>query len=101
DSIAFSITNPETLPTGSLLADGTLEFRPTPTDVGSYPFDIVASDGALEARQTVILDVVADPVGTTRVSGKVLQVNGEPLVGMPLEIGGVQGLTGNDGSFTL
>ena len=89
------------LPTGTLGANGTFIFRPTPSQLGSYSFDIIASDGALEAIQPVTLNVVADPLTTTRVSGRVLQVNGTALVGMRVEIGSVQGLTMSDGTFTL
>ena len=89
------------LPTSVLRSNGILEFKPTPDQVGTYTFEVVASDGALEARRTVTLDVVADPLTTTRISGKVLQVNSQPLAGMQVEIGGVQGLTMPDGSFTL
>ena len=108
DAITFSLratgsasASPLNLPTGTLRANGTLAFTPTTDQVGTHTFDVVASDGALEARRTVTLNVVADPVITTRVSGKVLQVNGQPLAGMRVESGAVQGLTSADGSFTL
>ena len=89
------------LPTGTLRGNGLLEFTPRPDQLGQYTFDVIASDGVLEVRQTVTLDVVADPVTTTRVSGFVLDVDQAPLEGMHVEIGGVQGLTLADGSFTL
>ncbi|MCB9940713.1 MAG: hypothetical protein H6823_20945 [Planctomycetaceae bacterium] len=89
------------LPTGMLRGSGLLEFMPKPDQLGTYTFDIVASDGALESRRTVTLNVVADPITTTRISGKVLQVNGQPLAGMQVELGAVQGITMADGSFLL
>lgn len=101
DPVTFSIRSSEPLPTGGLKADGTLVFRPTPDEVGSYTFDVFASDGAATARQTVTLEVLADPVTTTRISGKVLDIDQTPLVGMQVDIGAVQGLTQSDGSFTL
>ena len=76
-------------------------FGRRPTQLGSYQFDVLASDGALEASRSATLNVVADPVTTTRISGQVLQVNGQPLANMPVEIGAVSGLTMPDGSFTL
>lgn len=104
DPIAYSLVTTggtSSLPTGSVQPTGMLTFRPTPTQLGTYQFDVIASDGALETRQPVTLNVVADPVTTTRVSGKVLKVNGEPLSNVPVQIGAVQGLTLADGSFTL
>jgi RHS repeat-associated protein len=96
---ATSVTEP--LPTGTFGSSGILTFRPSPSQLGTYQFDVTASDGALEATRSVTLNVVADPITTTRVSGKILQVNGQPIAGMPIQIGSVQGLTSADGSFTL
>ena len=104
DAIAFSLIAQDgssSLPTGAISSSGVLTFRPTPSQVGTYQFDVIASDGVLEATRSVSLNVVADPLTTTRVSGKILQVNGQPLASMPVQIGSVQGLTSADGSFTL
>lgn len=104
DAIAFSLATTgatESLPTGSVGSSGILTFRPTPAQLGTYQFDVIASDGALEATRSVTLTVVADPITTTRVSGKILKVNGQPLASMPVQIGSVQGITLADGSFTL
>ena len=104
DPITFSLVTTGgtvSLPTGTLGSSGVLTFRPTPSQLGAYQFNVIASDGALEAIQPVTLNVVADPLTTTRVSGRVLQVNGAALVGMRVEIGSVQGLTMSDGTFTL
>ncbi len=100
DRVTFSIDGRDAIPTGELVGN-TMIFRPAPTDIGSYTFDVLASDGLAEVKQTVTLNVIADPVTTTRVSGKVLKINGDPIVGMHVEIGAVQGLTIADGSFTL
>ncbi len=104
DAITFSLVTTgatESLPTGSVGSSGVLTFRPKPSQLGNYQFDVIASDGALEATRSVTLNVVADPITTTRVSGKILKVNGQPLASMPIQIGAVQGLTLADGSFTL
>jgi hypothetical protein len=99
DQVAYSIESAQKLPAGSL--NGVLEFRPTPEEVGSYTFMLVASDGAMETRQVVSLNVVADPLVSTRVSGRVLDVDGTPIGGLQVEIGAVRGLTGSDGAFSL
>ena len=101
DTLTFAIRGLANLPSGTLRADGTLVFHPAPNQLGNYAFDIVVSDGALEATRSVTLNVVADPITTTRVSGQVLQTNGQPLVGMQVEVGAIQGLTAADGSFEL
>ncbi len=104
DSVQFSLVSTDqsvALPTGSLSSSGVLDFRPTPSQLGVYQFDVIASDGTLGATRPVTLNVVTDPITTTRVSGKVLKLNGQPLASMPIQIGAVQGLTLADGSFTL
>ncbi|HND51422.1 MAG TPA: Ig-like domain-containing protein, partial [Pirellulaceae bacterium] len=101
DALTYSLTADRSLPAGKLAADGKLTIRPKPSQVGSYTLDVVVSDGVLETHRAVALNVVADPDTTTRVSGVVQQVNGQPIAGVPIEIGGVQGLTGANGSFTL
>ena len=104
DPLVYSIVPKDgtaTLPSSVVDASGVLIFRPTPSQLGAYQFDVIASDGVLEAVQSVTLNVVADPVTTTRISGKILKVNGQPLASMPVQIGAVQGLTQADGSFLL
>jgi hypothetical protein len=88
------------LPPGGL--DGTtLYFTPTPADVGIYTFDVVASDGSEQARRTVSLTVVADPVTSTQLSGVVQNVVNQPLGGISVELGGTTVTTAADGSFQL
>ena len=99
DQVTYTLESSQTLPTGKL--NGVLEFSPTPQEIGSYTFTLIASDGALETRQSVSLSVVADTLTSTRVTGRVLDVDQSPLSGMTVEIGTVRGLTGTDGSFTL
>jgi hypothetical protein len=55
----------------------------------------------MQTSRTVTLDVVADPVTTTRISGFVLNIDQSPLVGVPIELGADQTTTGADGSFEL
>ncbi len=101
DGVTFAIRSAAPLPTGMLRGDGTLEFTPTPEQVGSYQFTLVASDGTTETTQDVTLTVNADPLTTTRLTGVILDIDENPLAGMQVEIGAVQGLTQGDGSFTL
>ncbi|KAI9129302.1 FG-GAP-like repeat-containing protein [Acaryochloris sp. CCMEE 5410] len=101
DPITYSLRSEGALPIGILRGDGTLEFRPSPDQIGTYTFTIVASDGALETTQEVTLEVVADPITTTRISGVIANVDQQPLAGVRVEIAGVEGTTAADGSFTL
>ena len=101
DPVTYTLRSDGELPTGILRGDGTLEFRPTPDQIGTYTFTIVASDGALETTQEVTLEVVADPITTTRISGVIANVDQQPLAGVRVEVAGVEGITADDGSFTL
>lgn len=90
------------LPTGRLQAGtGSLVFAPRLNDLGTYQIEVTASDGALTTLQIFTLNVVADPISTTRVSGFIRDVNQTPLAGMQVEIGAVKGLTQSNGSFVL
>ena len=44
DTIQYTIGGMQSLPAGTLTGDGTLVFRPAPSELGSYPFDVIASD---------------------------------------------------------
>ncbi len=101
DRLSYSFRSVIALPNSILRDDGLLEFRPELSQIGRYNFDVVVNDGSMEANRSVTLDVVADPVTTTRISGKILRIDGLPLANMQVEIGSVQGLTQNDGSFSL
>ncbi len=107
DRVTFSLVATQSslagleLPNGSLGVDGQLEFRPEPNQLGTFKFDVIASDGAWRAVRSVTLNVVADTNITTRISGRVLDIDQSPLAGMQVEIGAVKGLTATDGSFTL
>ncbi len=99
DQVTYKLESDQALPSGQL--NGRLEFRPTPQDIGSYSFTLVATDGSLETRRNISLNVIADSITTTRISGQILDVDQNPLIGMRVEVGSVAGLTGNDGSFQL
>ncbi|MGE0756877.1 MAG: peroxidase family protein, partial [Pirellulaceae bacterium] len=91
----------DTLPAGIVRTDGSVVFQPAPDELGTYTFDIVVSDGSLEARQAGTLEVLADPNQTTRISGVVQNTAGEPLDGVPVEIAGFSAVTDTDGRFTI
>ncbi len=101
DAVDFFIRSDQILPYSTLDNSDRLIFSPAPDQVGNYLFEVIASDGLRQTSQTVTLDVVADPVTTTRISGFVLNTDQEPLVGVPVELGVDQTTTGADGSFLL
>ncbi|MHB8953754.1 MAG: FG-GAP-like repeat-containing protein [Pirellulaceae bacterium] len=105
DAVTYSVreaTGTGHLPTGHLQSGtGSLVFMPASSDLGTYQIEVLVSDGALTTSREFTLNVVADPITTTRVSGRVLNVDETPIAGMIVEIGGVQTLTQSDGSFLL
>ncbi|MEH2218468.1 MAG: FG-GAP-like repeat-containing protein [Nostoc sp.] len=101
DPITFSLRSDKPLPKGELSGDGILVFNPSPEQVGTYNFTVVASSGSAETTQDVILTVTADAVTTTRISGVIQNTNQAPLAGVTIEVGGTQTVTAADGSFKL
>jgi RHS repeat-associated protein len=101
DTISYFLLSDSSIPTGKLAADGLILFAPAPGDIGTYHLTGVASDGTLEATQPFTLNVVADPVTTTRVSGVIQAADQTPLADAKVAIGPVTTTTAADGSFTL
>ena len=104
DPITFTLQSTEAngaLPTSTLEPGGTLVISPAPSDVGTFHFNVVASDGSQQATQPVTLTVTADPNTDTRVSGFVLATTGAPLPGETITLDGLTATTGSDGSFLL
>jgi RHS repeat-associated protein len=99
DAVTLSVDG-ATLPTGGL-SGSSLTLTPVPADIGTYSFDVVASDGALQSRQTVSLTVSADPDISTRLSGFVRDAAGNPLASVPVNLGATSTTTAGDGSFRL
>ena len=97
----YSIRSLVDLPDITLTATGQLVIAPTPSQIGSYAFEVLATDGLLSHSQTVTLNVVADTITTTRISGLIMDTHSIPLAGIPVELGGNQVLTSSDGSFEL
>ena len=98
DLLSYFVSSHMPLPTGE--QDGNvLYFAPAPDEIGSYEFDVVVTDGIDEALQSVRLNVVADPVTTTRVRGVVQNVAQQPLAGVRVTIGALETFTDADGVF--
>jgi hypothetical protein len=100
-TVVVSIESDKPLPTGGLNASNELVFAPAPEEVGSYEFTVVARLGSLESRRTVKLNVAADPVKTTRISGTIDGVSGLPLAGVRVAIGNSQAVTDPSGRFEI
>ncbi len=104
DSLTFAILplpNQPPLPTMRLGANGLLEIRPEPDQVGSVQFTVQVSDGAETATQIVQVNVNVDPVTTTRISGQVLATTSAPVGGITVNIGTATVQTDAEGRFTL
>jgi YD repeat-containing protein len=101
DRVSFRLQSFAQLPTGQLNSQGTLIIAPTPEDLGNYQLELIASDGILETTQILNVNVVADPITTTRISGIIQNTERAPLSGLTVGIGEVEVLTAEDGSFTL
>jgi RHS repeat-associated protein len=97
----FALESEETLPTGNLDSDGTLIFDPSPSQIGSYDFTLIARDGQEITTKKFNLAVVADTETTTRISGVIKNIAQQPLAGVKVKIGEISATTNADGSFIL
>ncbi|MBW4554010.1 MAG: VCBS repeat-containing protein [Aphanocapsa sp. GSE-SYN-MK-11-07L] len=98
--VTLSLRSADNLPTGKLVGNK-LVFAPSPTEVGTYHFTLVATSGNQETTQDVTLNVTADPVKTTRISGVIQDTNQAGLGGIIVEVDGWQSTTAVNGSFTI
>ena len=101
DLITYSLESDGALPGYELFASGSLTFKPSPLEIGTYRFTVIATDGVASTPREVTLNVNSDPITTTRLSGRVLDVDGTPIAGLRVEVGAVSGLTRTDGRFEL
>ncbi len=120
DQVAFSITNPAEVTTAS--------FNPATTTssttltlgsatAGTYSMPITATGGGITKNDTVTLTVTAGsappPPATSTISGKVLDLNGQPVANAPVVVLGqdpasnrltttaIVQTTNSNGEFTL
>jgi RHS repeat-associated protein len=89
------------LPTGAITGDSHLVFKPSPDQVGSYSFTLIARNGGTETTQNVTLNVVADPITTTRVTGIIADTSQAGLANVLVELAGYQATTDAAGKFTI
>jgi hypothetical protein len=101
EGASFTLESSRPLPTGKLKADGTLALSPTPDQLGTFEFSIVATTDSTTTYHPITLEVVPDPIQTTRISGQVLDIDGQPLANIPIELGRLQTITDADGNFTF
>jgi RHS repeat-associated protein len=100
-NLALSIASNVNLPTGSITGDSHLVFNPAPSQIGTYEFTLIARNGSTETRQAVTLNVVADPITTTRVTGIIANTNQAGIAGVLVELAGQQATTDAAGRFQL
>jgi len=101
DPISFAIKSSTPLPTGKITGNGTLEISPTPAEIGTYNFTLVASDGELETTRLVTVNVIPSTAGLTRISGVIQNTNQQPLEGVLVGLGDLRAITAADGSFEI
>ncbi|MEG4322316.1 MULTISPECIES: DUF4114 domain-containing protein [unclassified Microcoleus] len=101
DPISFAVKSSTALPTGQITGNGTLEIAPTPEEIGTYNFTLVASDGELETTRPVTVNVTPSTPGRTRISGVIQNTNREPLAGVLIGLGELRTVTAADGSFEI
>ncbi|MCO6455820.1 MAG: VCBS repeat-containing protein [Pirellulaceae bacterium] len=101
DSLTYMIQGAADLPPGQLFSDGRLQFTPRPEDEGMYQFQVAVSDGMSVVTQDLTLEVTTDPAGETWLSGQVLNVDEQPLEGVPVAVGDVATTTNEFGEFLL
>jgi RHS repeat-associated protein len=89
------------LPIGKITGDSHLVFTPAPDQVGSYTFTLIARNGGTEVSQNITLNVIADPITTTRVTGVIADTNQGGLAGVLVELSGYQATTDSSGKFTI
>jgi RHS repeat-associated protein len=87
----------------------TLILEPSPLNLGTHTIDVIATDGTTSTTQSFTLNVVSDPITTTRIKGQIV----EPIIdsqgnetlrsisGMLVEIGTANAITDANGRFEI
>jgi YD repeat-containing protein len=100
-TLVLSIVSNVNLPTGSITGDSHLVFNPAPNQIGTYEFTLIARNGSTETRQAITLNVVEDPITTTRVTGIIANTNQAGIAGVLVEFAGQEATTDEVGKFEL
>jgi len=79
---------------------GIFTFTPEADQVGSFDIMFMATNGRFYVEETITVTVPA-PAGVTQLRGQVLTENDAPLLGVRLEMGGVEVTTDANGDFLL
>jgi RHS repeat-associated protein len=74
---------------------------PSPTQIGTHSFTLVARQGNLVTTQAVTVNVIPDPITDTRVSGVITGTDGAILSGVSISVGNTTVTTDAAGKFTL
>ena len=101
DLLRYNIRTDTRLPNVELTSDGRLRVNPVPGTEGDYAFTVVVSDGFLTAEQPVNLSVTLNSMANTTVSGLVLNIDDNPIPGVPVQIGRFQSTTDASGAFSV
>ncbi len=100
-TVLYSLVSNGPTPTLSFDSGGELVVRPAPGEAGTYNIGLVASVGSKRTRQDITLTVTAEVAAVTSVSGRVLDVDGTPLAGIPVVLGRISATTDAQGRFTI
>jgi hypothetical protein len=78
-----------------------LTIAPSPTQIGTHTFTLVARQGNLVTTRDITVNVIPGPITSTRVSGTILGTDGTVLAGVVVAVGNTTATTNALGEFTL
>jgi hypothetical protein len=78
---------------------GHLTIAPSPTQIGTHTFTLVARQGNLFVTRDVTVNVIRDPITDTRVSGVIQGTDGAVLAGVVIAVGNTTATTNALGEF--
>jgi RHS repeat-associated protein len=102
EGVEYTIV-PQPLPANMSFNIGTGELIvvPAPGQVGTYEFQVSASDGTRTVVQPVRVRVTQPALESTSVSGRVVDEDGSPLSGVPVELAGLSAVSDEHGYFSI
>jgi hypothetical protein len=80
---------------------GELVFAPAPGQDGNLRFTVTATNGVRSVTERVPITVTAASQPSTEVSGQIIDETGQPVAGVPVEIGNLKTTSDAQGRFTL